>query len=460
MAVGKEPDGALLGPICATPPQVRALSDETRPDYIDPTLLLLSHSQPAFVPLQPEIGGLANAEEQDVLSTLLASRSHEDKLATRISLLESHIAAYALSHKRVFDTFSFRHFFSVSNVYTFATMFCRKRHYRYPVIHWPTFALEEAPLSLLLVISLTGASYSYRPGHELEHVNNARNLYPLADSFVFDQLSTYLNCGNNMIEAIQLCQAALLMYGLDTLLAGDAAMQRTAITQRLPALVSAIRSLNLIGTQHIVSEDWRLFLHRESIIRLVSWTFCADCLATLSCNNPPLFSMLEMTGDLPCDPELWDTDSAIVFELLRSPQPQQPSHNLKDLMSGFLNHESHPKIDLENLPLFHLHIILCAFQPLIFNIHVALTPPSQSSKLLQTFSVWRQLWDRAMEKIPDNHRNWLGVARYVPGMEYLSRRVIEVAVSQEATSSKYLQRIPSHGTREIHEFIRDFVAKT
>lgn len=65
-----------------------------------------------------------------------------------------------------------------------------------------------------------------------------------------------------------------------------------------------------------------------------------------------------------------------------------------------------------------------------------------------------------MDKIPTNHRKWLGVAKNVPDLEHLSRRIIEVAASPEAGSSRYLQRVPSYGSREIHEFIRDFVSKT
>jgi hypothetical protein len=84
----------------------------------------------------------------------------------------------------------------------------------------------------------------------------------------------------------------------------------------------------------------------------------------------------------------------------------------------------------------------------------------QSAKLLQTLGTWRYLWGRVMERIPHNQRKWLGVAKNVPDIEYLSRRIIEVAVSPKACSSRYLQRVPSCGTREIHEFIRDYISTT
>ncbi|RYP93670.1 hypothetical protein DL770_000201 [Monosporascus sp. CRB-9-2] len=263
-AVGDEPDGALLGPTCLTPPRAQAQSNETV-DYIDPTFLLPSDLQACPVPF--ELGGLYNTEEQSLLGAFLSPRSQEDRLSSRLDLLELHVAAHASFSDRCrgsFDSTAFRRFFSVPNVHTFATIFCRKRHYQYPVIHWPTFSLEEASLPLLMVVSLTGATYSYRPGHGPEHITDARKLYHLADSYVFHQLGICLDrlpSGIDLAEAIQLCQAALLMYGLDTLLPGDSAMQHAAMTERLPALISAMRRLDFIGCRHNPSEDWQLFLH-------------------------------------------------------------------------------------------------------------------------------------------------------------------------------------------------------
>ncbi|KAK8047949.1 hypothetical protein PG996_016013 [Apiospora saccharicola] len=301
-AVGEEPDGALIGPTCAAPTESYGQAPcDSAIGYIDPMMLLPFDDGLTDIG-SLELGGLYDTEEQDLLGALLsqAPPSQADRLAARLDLLELEVTAHSSSGHCstgvAFDPSAFRRFFSVSHVQSFATIFCRKRHYRYPIIHWPTFALEEAPLSLLMVVALTGATYSYRPGHGPEHIIEARNLYHLADSYVFHQLRTGLDrlqptSDVGLAEAVQLCQAALLMYGLDTLLASDSAMQRVAMTERLPVLASALRRLELVGYRHDTSgcEDWHLFIQREQGIRLVSWTFCVDCLATLSCNNP-LFS--------------------------------------------------------------------------------------------------------------------------------------------------------------------------
>ncbi|KAK7910691.1 hypothetical protein PG985_013172 [Apiospora marii] len=470
-AVGEEPDGVLLGPTCVAPaaPNTQPPSDTTI-GYIDPMMLMpFDDGQTGIGSL--ELGGLYDTDEQDLLGALLSQTlpSQEDRLAARLDLLELEVTAHAsaghCSTGVSFNPSSFRRFFSVANVQSFAMIFCRKRHYRYPIIHWPKFALEETPLSLLMVVALTGATYSYRPGYGPEHIIEARSLYHLADSYVFHQLRVSLDSMSstsdiNLAEAIQCCQAALLMYGLDTLLANDHVMQRVAMTERLPALVSALRRLELVGCRHDASgdEDWKLFIQREQVIRLVSWTFCVDCLGTLSCNNPPIFSMMEMAGDLPCDPAVWDADSEKAFELLRtSPTRHEISQSLKVLMPRFLDSDARENSEWDNLSLFHLHIIMCALQPIIFNLHVAVCLPQQSSRLLQAMETWRHLWGRALDKIPESHSRYLGIAKNIPDIEHLSRRIIEVAGTPEGDSSIYLQRIPSFSSREIHQFIRRFI---
>ncbi|KEY72111.1 hypothetical protein S7711_00125 [Stachybotrys chartarum IBT 7711] len=462
-AVGEEPDGVLLGPTSMTPPRAQGLSDEAL-DFIDPTLLLPFDPQDSLAPL--EFSGLYSTEEQNLIGAFLSPEPQEDRLSAQLHLLERHVAAHASSSDRYgasYDSAQFRRFFSPSNVHTFAMMFCRKRHYQYPLIHWPTFALETVSLPLLMVVALTGATYSYSPGHGPEHIAEARQLYHLADSYIFRQLAIYLDSlpsGEiDVAEAIQLCQAALLMYALDTLLANDPDMQRTAVTERLPALVAAMRRLCFVGCRHDPSEEWQLFLQREQIIRLVSWAYCADCLATMSCNNPPVFSMLEISGDLPCDTILWEADSPSSFALLRLSQPGT-SHCLKGLMQKLLDGEFQVDDGCVNVPLFHLHVMLCAFQHIIFNLQTSMSFAQQGDRLLQALSKWRYLWGEAMDKIPVDHRRWLGVSKYVPDIEHLTRRIIEVSASSEATSSQYLKRVPSYGAREMHHFIRDFVSKT
>jgi hypothetical protein len=102
-----------------------------------------------------------------------------------------------------------------------------------------------------------------------------------------------------------------------------------------------------------------------------------------------------------------------------------------------------------------------AFQQILFNSHVAMSLVQQSGRLLAALDTWRYLWNETIEKLAENERAWLGVARHISDLERLTRRIIEVAApgSRASDTSRYLQRIPSCGMREIHEFMQEFVVK-
>ncbi|KAK5163493.1 uncharacterized protein LTR77_010675 [Saxophila tyrrhenica] len=386
----------------------------------------------------------------------------DDPLSTRLELLGSQLASYIDSNHSLSDDFDrmiFRHFFTASNVAVFATTLCRKRHYQYPIIHWPTLVLEDISLPLLLAISLTGAAYSIHEEHGKENITVARSFYRLADSFVFDQLDRVLEerpTEADITTAIQACQAGLLMYALKDLLVSDATAISTTVFTRLPNLVSALRRLNFTGCRHSDDEDPHLFLCREQITRLVAWTYCADCLATLCYNKPPCFSLTEMTGDLPCDPALWETGAPYAEVIRRYPRPSS-SKSLVELMSQLLADGRPSDCELEHLPVFHVHVMLCAIQPIIFNLHVSMALEQQAEKLLHALDKWRGLWRETLELLTDEDRKWLGVAKYISGLEHLSRRIVEVAISADAASSQYLRRLPSTSSRYLHTFLRTFV---
>lgn len=137
----------------------------------------------------------------------------------------------------------------------------------------------------------------------------------------------------------------------------DSAMRDVAINRRLPSLIFALRKLNLLSCRHEASEDWPQFLQREQIVRLVAWTYCVDCLATLVYNKLPGFSLLEMSGSLPCDPNLWEADSVTSYESL-CPSKKTTDHTLLELMNGLIADESHTARNLGNTPTFQLHVML------------------------------------------------------------------------------------------------------
>jgi hypothetical protein len=379
--VGMEPDAAPLGPACLL---LRSFdSSESLLDFLDPSVLLLFEHETRVTPISSEFpshhaGDFTFSEPWDIT------------MSARLESLENEIIkSVGCSPERSisFDTHAYRSFFSARNAREFITRFCRKRHYRYQIIHWPTFEPENVSLALLMVVCLTGAAYSFGEDHGAAHAIQARSFYQVADSYVFQQLEKYLHGSPtdlNLVTSIELCQAALLMYALDALPAGDMAMQHTAVARRLPTLIDALRILGFVNVQHGSSQDWGTFIHHEQRIRLVAWAFCADCLATLSCNKPPGFSILEMRGELPCDSNVWDAD-ATAFHGLRECSRQATPLPLTELMSLCSNGGWRELSGSLRPPLFHLHVMLCGKSPSLCLEPVLLTTTRRARSLTQIY---------------------------------------------------------------------------
>lgn len=369
-AVGMEPDAAPLGPACL---QTRSCdSDDGILDFLDPSVLLLFDQELDVTPVAPIEFHSAHSEHRPGDSTF--SEPWDTTISARLEILETELIEHVKRGPE--DSISlnidaYRSFFGARNARELITRFCQKRHYRYQIIHWPTFEPKNVSLALLMVVCLTGAAYSFGEEHGTAQAVQARSFYQLADSYISKQLEDHLNGSPtkfDLASSTELCQAALLMYALDTLPAGDMAMQHTAVARRLPTLIAAVRTLGFVSVQHQPSEDWKTFIRREQRIRLVAWTFCADCLATLSCNKPPGFSILEMRGNLPCDSKVWDVDETS-FLRLRVHTRRHTHTTLSGLMSRCLNGDWEEHTGSLELPIFHVHVMLCGKSP-----HLLLKP--------------------------------------------------------------------------------------
>ena len=362
--VGMEPDCPPLGPACL--PVASRNAHDGLSDFLDPSVMLF-FDQDFSVPssARDELSFTYDEHQPDDFAF---AELWDTDMSSRLAMLETELTKHverSFEYQLPFDVHAYRSFFSAHNARNFITTFCRKRHYRYQIIHWPTFEPNDVPLALLMVICLTGAAYSFAEEQGSAHAVQARNFYQLADSYVFKQLENHLYGSltePKLTTSIELCQAALLTYALDILPAGDMAMQHTAVARRLPTIITAMRALGFMNVQHEPSESWQVFVHREQRIRLVAWTFCADCLATLSCNKPPGFSIPEMLGDLPCDSEVWDADLVSFLEQRQCLKPAK-SHSLAELMAQWPSDKWLESIGRLGSSVFHLHVILCGKSP-------------------------------------------------------------------------------------------------
>jgi len=176
-------------------------------------------------------------------------------------------------------------------------------------------------LPLLLAVALSGAAFS-RPEDVVEvDPIFAKSFYQTAEAYIFhhlDVLGLPADWTRSVLrdDAMEICQAALLMEVLQKSV-NDIEIRQRMLTKRHPALVAAVRSLGILGTRHrdcTREPTWELFIQTELRIRLVAWTFHADALPPLFYNQPPSMMLSEMTGDLPCDEELWSTETEASFK--------------------------------------------------------------------------------------------------------------------------------------------------
>ena len=95
---------------------------------------------------------------------------------------------------------------------------------------------------------------------------------------------------------------------------------------------------------------------------------------------------------------------------------------------------------------------------MIYNWHALLKPATVAQALLRALDRWKSLWDRAIESVAPNKRQWLGVARHAPEVAWLSRRIIEVSMAAQSKELTYLYRVTTYDLKNFHDFIREYGA--
>ncbi|EQB44115.1 isoflavone reductase [Colletotrichum gloeosporioides Cg-14] len=332
-------------------------------DCIDPSLLFTTLLDPGFDvdPTEAAPADVFGYSEYNA-SGGLNMPSSTDALAVRMAQLHEELLQVASLDLELscFDSMSFNEVFSGDQVHTFCKAFSRKRHYQYPVVHWPTFNLETTSLPLLLAISLNGAAYSNYSSHVAGSRAKAQDFYLIADAYIFQQLERSIN--SNLREAefeatVEILQAALLIVVLQ--ICFDESRKGVIIFKRLPLLVFSLRHFGLTRMKHDDEEDWRTFIRQETLIRLSTWTFFMDSLLTLLCNRPPSMSHAETLGHLPCNQALWDAESEETFIQLRL----ETGHEfvcLGDLTVGLMQNEwpIEPVPPFDRLTLHHLNAVI------------------------------------------------------------------------------------------------------
>ncbi|VUC32254.1 unnamed protein product [Clonostachys rosea] len=448
----QQPESIVGGPSTRMSPESNT---GERMAFVDPAMLLSNYIDPfldTYLRLDDVYDDLGSGAPGS--PALIVSG---DTLEGRLDLLSQELEIYSLRKPKLSGSFqreSFQSLFTSENVRAFVVAFSRKRHYHLPIIHWPTFDILKAPLPLLLSVAMMGAAFSHTPGAENDPAVQVRTFHSISGPYIFSSLQKQIDLNSGIDSLLEYCQAALLMIGLGAWMK-DEETRRTFLCKYRPKLTRVIRDHQLAQVEHEDGETWPSFIRKELKIRLASWTFYIDCLATLSTNHPPLLLLSEMCGQSPCIAGIWDAETEEDF-LKRRAEAGVTSHRLVDQMSELMSDDwtEAQHLECSQLSPYHLHAMSCAFMPVVFNLHASKFPESHSAALFRALDRWDLLWDSAFKQMPEDQRKWLGVARNSPGLIWLSRRILDAGRGGEAKKWRYFQRIPSYTTADVFEFVR------
>ncbi|KAG8667526.1 hypothetical protein FPOAC2_12694 [Fusarium poae] len=386
-------------------------------------------------------------------------------LTSRVTALSSNIQNMVTNKphlKEGLDHSFQREFFTISHFQNAFIIFFRRRHYHRPPIHWPTFDLDRIAPHLLLAAVLTGTAYL----QYLDHSSQSPLTVPLleiAEKYIFKELKRLADenitplASSHMLEV---CQAAILMNSLQGSTNHIEGRRRVA-SKRIPTLVAALRKSGVVGLKHEPYQgemDWNEFIHRETCIRVVSWTFINDSLMSFLCNHPPAMTMKEMTGHIPCRSQLWEADSNASFQKhIHNEARLYPSSYL-EAVSGLLAEDwtCSTKESFGRLDIADLSFINGGLMRHVFHCRTSVVTPDYSAMVLRALDRWDTLWIDAFARIPESERKWLGIARHYPEVVALSRRAIELSGTKEAENSAYLQCIATYDTAIFHEFVQKY----
>lgn len=185
-----------------------------------------------------------------------------------------HAMARNRREKRVgeFDVALARSVFTVPNLQLFVSAYFTYTQKYLPMIHKPTFRLEECSSRLMLAIFILGSKFC----GPLDQVISLRQFEDIAEEFVFNGRIFHHQFGQGNKEGLQISrtdlenlQAAVIMEAL-LLSANDGRALVRLRAERHPRLVAAIRASGLFLTTEsssVAHSSWEEFAQHEAMIR-------------------------------------------------------------------------------------------------------------------------------------------------------------------------------------------------
>lgn len=307
-------------------------------------------SFPALFEMMPpdlcEDSPFSEGASQTERQAILARRASE--MVEQLAMTYESVKRNNLGTAITFDPKLAESVFAETNLSQFVSNFFQRLHANIPIIHPPTFHIETAPLPLLLAVFLFGSLCCTPQDSAL----SAREFFDLAEEYIFGflslkRMSKCQESNRELAEEVGVFQAALIMEVIQNGSSNTLTRRRLRL-ERHPCLVMAMRTTSLFGAKRrfplntLADVDWQDFILDDTLLRLAAWTFFTDSVFAVFYNKPPEVSISEMTGDFPCEGELFEAGTAPEYErvALRLVSSASSSRSLCELTSLFIANAS------------------------------------------------------------------------------------------------------------------------
>jgi hypothetical protein len=213
-------------------------------------------------------------------------------------------------------------------------------HNRWPILHRPTFSLNEAPPHLVISM-ITIAMYLTQDEDAIQlsiriHETLRYNIYMLPEF--------------KAPTAIFVFQSLLLAEIFEMMISTEE--QHDMATRFYPVLVASMRKGGTMGLSDDsddrerdgsapISEnevEWRRFINHEGKRRIAFFAFVLDTQHSTFFNQPPSVFISDLPFRLPCEEALWEAGDAPTWALLKQSFPPNPY--FKPTVSSFLKLEN------------------------------------------------------------------------------------------------------------------------
>ncbi|PYH81182.1 hypothetical protein BO82DRAFT_96300 [Aspergillus uvarum CBS 121591] len=306
-----------------------------------------------------------------------------------------------LSEERLMDIDRAKQLFSPPNIAKFLEAFFDNAFHNH-FINPATFRLSKASTLLILTMVLLGAVYtSPYNGSDLEMYSSITEHLIFSGPSFQQLIHPGINALNDA-RTLETIQAAMLVVTLQAYKHDPDSIRRVRL-QRLPALFSAIRMLNLnqITNDCIPNVSGRdAYLLREGLVRVMAGIYLLDCYCVIFFRYPTQLRIEEVLFAIPERDDLFNARDATEFEQLAAvpSEPGRKPRRVRSVLRDLMRAEGRDPHREDYLPSTVLgsFLVLSALQCVLFDllaVHALTDEPGIFNAVERGLDRWKAHWD-------------------------------------------------------------------